>query len=55
MYKRQGKYSADQIVAKYGTHVVPNITVGGSYIDYYKSAIIEENTGTEKMCIRDRS
>ena len=43
-----GKYSADQIVAKYGTHVLTNITVGGSYIAYYKSAIIEENTGTEK-------
>ena len=43
-----GKYSADQIVAKDGTHVLTNITVGGSYIAYYKSAIIEENTGTEK-------
>ncbi len=35
-----GKYSADQIVAKYGTHVLTNITVVGSYIAYYKSAII---------------
>ena len=35
-----GKYSAYQIVAKYGTHVLTNITVVGSYIAYYKSVIV---------------
>lgn len=42
------KYSADKIVEMYGTHVLTNITVGGSYTAYYKSAIIEENSRTEK-------
>ena len=32
----------------YGTHVLTNITVGGKYTAYYKSAIIEENSSTEK-------
>lgn len=42
------KYSADKIVEMYGTHVLTNITVGGKYTAYYKSAIIEENSSTEK-------
>lgn len=42
------KYSADKIVEMYGTHVLTNITVGGIYTAYYKSAIIEENSRTEK-------
>lgn len=42
------KYSADRIVEMYGTHVLTNIIVGGKYTAYYKSAIIEENSSTEK-------
>lgn len=42
------KYSADKIVTMYGTHVLTNITVGGSYTAYYKSTILEENSRTEK-------
>lgn len=42
------KYSADKIVEMYGTHVLTNITVGGKYTAYYISAIIEENSSTEK-------
>lgn len=42
------KYSADKIVEMYGTHVLTNIIVGGKYTAYYKSAIIEENSSTEK-------
>lgn len=42
------KFSADRIVAMYGTHVLTNIIVGGTYTAYYKSAIIEENSRTEK-------
>ena len=42
------KYSADKIVEMYGTHVLTNITVGGKYTAYYKSAIIEETSSTEK-------
>lgn len=45
------KYSADKIVEMYGTHVLTNITVGGKYTAYYKSAIIEENSSTEKTKI----
>lgn len=42
------RYSADKIVEMYGTHVLTNITVGGTYTAYYKSTIIEENSSTEK-------
>ena len=43
------KYSADEIVRMYGTHVLTKITVGGSYRAYYKSVIVEEANRTEKM------
>lgn len=42
------KYSADKIVEMYGTHVLANIVVGGTYIAYYKSAIVETDTRNEK-------
>jgi len=45
------KYSPDEIVKKYGTHVLTNITVGGLYTAYYKSAVIEESSHEEKTKI----
>lgn len=42
------KYSADKIIEMYGTHVLTDITVGGRYMAYYKSAIIKVDTKTEK-------
>lgn len=42
------QYSADEIVKMYGTHVLTNVTVGGSYKAYYKSAIVEETSRIEK-------
>lgn len=42
------RYSADKIVEIYGTHVLTNIIVGGKYIAFYKSAIIETNNRSEK-------
>lgn len=41
-------YSADKIVELYGTHVLTNITVGGTYTAFYKSVITEVNNKTEK-------
>ena len=42
------KYSADEIVRMYGTHVLTKITVGGSYRAYYKSVIVEEANRTRE-------
>lgn len=42
------QYSPDRIVEVYGTHVLTDLTVGGKYVAYYKSAIIETDTKTEK-------
>ena len=42
------KYSADKIIAMYGTHVLTNITVGGKYTAYYRSVILNETNHTEK-------
>ena len=42
------KYSADDIIQMYGTHVLTDITVGGRYTAYYKSVIIKEDNRTEK-------
>lgn len=42
------KYSADKVVELYGTHVLTNIIVGGKYLAYYKSAIIDTNIKSEK-------
>lgn len=42
------KYSPSKIVEMYGTHVLTNIIVGGTYSACYKSAIIEENSHAEK-------
>lgn len=42
------RYSPDKIVEIYGTHVLTNIIVGGKYVAYYKSAILEENDRNEK-------
>lgn len=41
-------FSADEIIQKYGTHVLTNITVGGAYTAFYKSVITEVNNKTEK-------
>lgn len=43
------RYSADKIVEMYGTHVLTDIIVGGTYIAYYKSTIVEENSHEEKV------
>ena len=42
------KYPAEKIVEIYGTHVLTDITVGGKYSAYYRSAIIEEENRSEK-------
>lgn len=42
------KYSADRIVEIYGTHVLTNVIVGGKYVAYYRSAIIETNEHNER-------
>lgn len=42
------RYSADQIVKIYGTHVLTNVIVGGRYVAYYKSSIIDTNNRIEK-------
>lgn len=42
------RYPADKIVEMYGTHVLTDITVGGTYTACYKSAIVEENNHEEK-------
>lgn len=45
------KYTADKIVEMYGTHVLTNIIVGGTYTAYYKSTIVKENNYSEKTKI----
>ena len=42
------RHSADRIVEIYGTHVLTNVIVGGKYIAYYKSAIIDTSNRSEK-------
>lgn len=42
------KFSADDIVKMYGTHVLTDIMVGGIYSAIYKSAIVEEDNRVEK-------
>lgn len=41
-------YSADQLIQKYGTHILTDITVGGIYSMYYKSVIFENMDKEEK-------
>ncbi|QIK55001.1 hypothetical protein G7051_11895 [Dysgonomonas sp. HDW5B] len=44
--------SADELVAKYGTHVLADITIGGSYNVIYRSSIVEEtNTEIKKKTV----
>lgn len=45
------KLSADKIVEVYGTHVLTNVTVGGKYVAYYKSEIVDANNESEKKAI----
>ncbi|QIK56065.1 hypothetical protein G7051_17545 [Dysgonomonas sp. HDW5B] len=40
--------TADQIVIKYGTHVMTDITIGGFYKAVYNSSIIEETSSSTK-------
>lgn len=40
--------SADQLVLKYGTHVMTDITIGGFYKANYNSAIIEQTSSSTK-------
>ena len=42
------KYPADKIITMYGTHLLTNIIVGGKYVAYYKSIILDETNRTEK-------
>lgn len=42
------RYSADKIIKLYGTHVLTNIIIGGKYVAYYKSAIIDKGDRSEK-------
>lgn len=44
--------SPDQLVAKYGTHVLADITIGGSYNVIYRSSIVDEtNTEIKKKTV----
>lgn len=46
-----GRLPADEIVKMYGTHVLTNATVGGKYIAYYKSEVVNTNSESEKETI----
>ena len=41
-------YSANQLIQKYGTHILTDITIGGVYSMYYKSVIYESMSSEEK-------
>lgn len=42
------RLSPDDIVLKYGTHILLDFVVGGSYSVFYKSSILENNSYTRK-------
>lgn len=43
--------SPDALIAKYGTHVLTDITIGGTYKAIYRSSIVEEENYTMKKKI----
>lgn len=45
------KYPVEKIVEKYGTHVLTNVTMGGTHAGYYKSEIIETFSDNKRKTV----
>lgn len=50
-YENLDRYSPDEFVRTYGTHVLTDITIGGRLSFLYRSAIMEESDYTRKKTI----